>query len=85
MAGRQNGDAMKMNDREAVALGSANAVARESVVCRKSVDYPIHGYCRAGFEAVRDAFETNFQTEDEVGACVSVVVDGQTVVDLWGG
>ena len=48
-------------------------------------EFGIHGECAPGFEAVRDAFETNFLEEDEVGASASVVVDGRTVVDLWGG
>lgn len=37
------------------------------------------------FGAVRDAFADNFRLRDEVGAAVCVVVDGRTVVDLWGG
>ena len=76
---------IRMNDRKAAPMAAANGTARDSAVRRKSVDYPVHGYCHAGFEGVRHAFETNFATEDEVGACVSVVLDGQTVVDLWGG
>lgn len=46
----------------------------------------ISGNCAAGFEPVRDAFAANFNGEGgEVGAAVAVVVDGRTVVDLWGG
>ena len=37
------------------------------------------------FEAVRDAFERNFVERDEIGASVCVTLDGETVVDLWGG
>jgi CubicO group peptidase (beta-lactamase class C family) len=48
-------------------------------------EFGIHGECAPGFEAVRDAFETNFLAEEEVGASVSVVLDGRKVVDLWGG
>jgi CubicO group peptidase (beta-lactamase class C family) len=47
--------------------------------------YALTGYCAPGFERVLDAFRTNFETEDENGACASVVVGGRTVVDLWGG
>ena len=32
-----------------------------------------------------DAFIENFRVEDEVGAACSVVLDGRTVVDIWGG
>jgi CubicO group peptidase (beta-lactamase class C family) len=45
----------------------------------------VHGHCESGYERVRAAFEKNFSVEEEVGACVSVVVKGKTVVDLWGG
>jgi len=46
----------------------------------------IHGHCAPGFEPVRAAFEANFHGAlEEVGACVSVVLAGERVVDLWGG
>jgi CubicO group peptidase (beta-lactamase class C family) len=34
---------------------------------------------------VREAFAASFDDPDEVGAGVCLVLDGQTVVDLWGG
>ncbi|WP_329124044.1 serine hydrolase domain-containing protein [Streptomyces sp. NBC_01353] len=46
---------------------------------------PIEGHCDPRFTAVRDAFEANFRTRDELGAAVTVQVHGETVVDLWGG
>lgn len=48
-------------------------------------DYPIHGYTAPGFESVRDVFARNFSEDIEVGAGFSAVLDGETVVDLWGG
>ncbi len=45
----------------------------------------IHGLCKPGYERVRDAFARNFEEHGEVGAALSLVVDGETVVDLWGG
>ncbi|BBY01776.1 serine hydrolase domain-containing protein [Mycobacterium seoulense] len=48
-------------------------------------DAPIHGSCAPDFAAVRDAFERNFTRGDEVGAAVAVWVDGNLVVNLWGG
>ncbi|MEU9993883.1 serine hydrolase domain-containing protein [Streptomyces sp. NPDC050848] len=45
----------------------------------------IEGHCDPRFAAVRDAFEANFRTKDELGAAVTVQVHGETVVDLWGG
>jgi CubicO group peptidase (beta-lactamase class C family) len=46
---------------------------------------PIGGFCAAGFDAVLDAFEANFGDHGELGAAVTVIVGGETVVDLWGG
>ncbi|MDE0136558.1 MAG: serine hydrolase [Acidimicrobiaceae bacterium] len=45
----------------------------------------IHGTCKEGFEAVRDAFEQNFAEGLEVGAAAAVTVDGEFVVDIWAG
>lgn len=45
----------------------------------------IAGTCAPGFEGVRDVFEANFVDPGEIGAAVSAVLDGETVVDLWGG
>ncbi|MEU6350834.1 serine hydrolase domain-containing protein [Streptomyces sp. NPDC047072] len=48
-------------------------------------DPQVHGRCDDRFAAVRAAFEENFRDRDELGAAVTVVVRGETVVDLWGG
>ncbi len=45
----------------------------------------VHGHCDARFAAVRKAFEENLHDRGELGAAVAVTVDGETVVDLWGG
>lgn len=45
----------------------------------------IHGHCDPRFTAVRDAFAGNFAVHDELGAAVTVLLDGEPVVDLWGG
>jgi CubicO group peptidase (beta-lactamase class C family) len=50
---------------------------------QKKVD--INGICDDRFEAVRDAFASNLDTCQDVGASVAVFVDGEAVVDLWGG
>src|SRR2546423_8117498 len=39
----------------------------------------------AGYEAVAEEFERNFRDREELGAAFAVVVDGELVVDLWGG
>ncbi|BBZ32716.1 serine hydrolase domain-containing protein [Mycolicibacterium confluentis] len=43
------------------------------------------GSCASKFDGVRAAFERNFSRGDEVGAAVAVWVDGELVVNLWGG
>jgi CubicO group peptidase (beta-lactamase class C family) len=45
----------------------------------------IHGSCASDFVGVRDAFERNFTLHGEVGAAVAAWVDGDLVVNLWGG
>lgn len=48
-------------------------------------EIPIHGYCHPRFSAVRDIFISNFEDGLDVGASACLIVDGETVVDLWGG
>lgn len=45
----------------------------------------VDGHCDERFAAVRSAFEENFRERGELGAAVTVSVDGEVVVDLWGG
>jgi len=44
----------------------------------------VQGTCDPAFEAVREVFTSSFD-KGEVGAGVAVYVDGEVVVDLWGG
>lgn len=46
---------------------------------------PINGAVNRGFEPVEEAFRDNFATRGELGAALTVVVRGETMVDLWGG
>ena len=45
----------------------------------------IQGYCNPKFERVADAFAKNFAENQEVGASIAATVEGEMVVDLWGG
>lgn len=45
----------------------------------------VHGQCSDKFAGVKTAFESNFSTYDEIGASVAITVEGEFVVDLWGG
>jgi CubicO group peptidase (beta-lactamase class C family) len=46
---------------------------------------PLNGVLDPRFQPVVDAFIENYLSEDEVGSAVAIVVDGHTVLDLWGG
>lgn len=48
-------------------------------------DGAVAGVCDPRFEPVRQAFVDNFTERGERGAAACLIVDGQTVVDLWGG
>jgi CubicO group peptidase (beta-lactamase class C family) len=45
----------------------------------------VHGTCEPRFDEVLAEFERNFAQRGEVGASLHLTVDGQSVVDLWGG
>ena len=49
----------------------------------------IEGTCDDRFSAVREAFEANFQPKEsgvfDQGASVALTIDGELLVDLWGG
>jgi CubicO group peptidase (beta-lactamase class C family) len=45
----------------------------------------VHGRCDSRFAAVRDAFAANFEADREVGSSFAATVNGELVVDLWGG
>ncbi len=43
------------------------------------------GFCAEGFESVREALELQLASGEELGASICVTVDGEPVVDIWGG
>jgi len=45
----------------------------------------VSGECAPRFEKLRAVFAENFARHGEVGAAVAAYMDGQPVVDLWGG
>ena len=45
----------------------------------------IKGLCEERFQPVLDEFVRNFDNREELGASVAINVEGQNVVDLWGG
>lgn len=45
----------------------------------------IKGVCPDRFEPVRQALQYNLDSGEDIGASVAVFIDGESVVDLWGG
>ena len=45
----------------------------------------VSGRCDARFEPVREALASQLESGNELGASIVVDIDGQTVVDIWGG
>jgi CubicO group peptidase (beta-lactamase class C family) len=60
------------------------AQLHESLAARGD-EFALRGRYEERFSPVVEAFIENFEVEEELGAATSVVIDGQTVVDLWGG
>ena len=44
-----------------------------------------HGFCDPRFASVRDAFTANLESGADYGASFAATLDGEPVVDLWGG
>ncbi|QSZ33438.1 hypothetical protein DSL72_005006 [Monilinia vaccinii-corymbosi] len=45
----------------------------------------IHGYADPRFTEVLDSFQKYLDTGEELGASIAVNIDGENVVDIWGG
>jgi CubicO group peptidase (beta-lactamase class C family) len=46
---------------------------------------PVEGHCDPKFDEIRALFEKSFDGDEEIGSAICFVLDGETVVDLWGG
>jgi CubicO group peptidase (beta-lactamase class C family) len=46
---------------------------------------PLGGTCSARFDPLRELFAAKLESGEDLGASVAVNLDGETVVDLWGG
>lgn len=57
----------------------------DQIITARGNEYRTGGQYDPEFQAVVDAFIENFKVEDEVGAACSIVQNGKTVVDIWGG
>ena len=45
----------------------------------------IHGNVKPGFEPIAEAFENAFADRPQMGASLHILIEGETVADLWGG
>ena len=45
----------------------------------------LEGFCEDRFTSVKEAFQSNFDENLEVGASFAVTINGKHVIDLWGG
>jgi len=49
------------------------------------MEIPVQGECDPRFAEIREIFTRSFDGDEEIGAAICFVLDGETVVDLWGG
>src|SRR5256886_17359337 len=50
-------------------------------------DHPttLGGTCKPRFDSLRDLFAAKLESGEDLGASLAVNIDGEMVVDLWGG
>jgi CubicO group peptidase (beta-lactamase class C family) len=48
-------------------------------------DVQVHGFAQDRFAGVRTAFAANLASGADIGACFCATVDGEPVIDIWGG
>ncbi len=65
--------------------GTSNLTTLSESVAARGSTFPLHGAYEPAYRPVVDAFLENFRLEDETGSACSVVKNGRTVVDIWGG
>ena len=46
---------------------------------------PLGGTCSARFDPLRELFAAKLESGEDLGASLAVNIDGEMVVDLWGG
>ena len=56
-----------------------------AAVSEITTNVPITGMYQSGFERVREVFVRNLTNGQDLGASVAIYIDGEPVLDLWGG
>src|SRR5438445_13510876 len=46
---------------------------------------PLGGTCSARFDSLRELFQAKLESGEDLGASLAVTIDGEMVLDLWGG
>jgi hypothetical protein len=46
---------------------------------------PLGGTCSARFDPLRELFAAKLESGEDLGASLALNIDGEMVVDLWGG
>ncbi len=46
---------------------------------------PLSGTCSARFDPLRELFAAKLESGEDLGASLALNIDGEMVVDLWGG
>ena len=69
----------------AAGVAGAPWLARSGFAAETAAEEHVLGPSDPDFRLVRDEFARNFAERGEIGASLCVIVDGQVVVDLWGG
>lgn len=49
------------------------------------MDDLVHGHCDDRFSSIRDALADGLASGEETGAAIAIDIDGELVVDMWGG
>ena len=57
----------------------------EELAKSPATDVKIEGLVKPGFEPVRDLLAASFASGDNLGASAAIFVDGEPVLDIWGG
>lgn len=57
----------------------------KQTISARGHSFSLGGQFDTEYQPVVDAFIENFMLEDEIGAACSIVREGKTVVDIWGG
>ena len=48
-------------------------------------DAPVQGFCDPRFSTVKEQFQQNFVDHSETGAALTVSLNGELVIDIYGG